>query len=250
MGIPAEFFDLVFLEVSFGDLFFDVFGDVFLSGVSHIIFIGAINKVDVMKRYHCYSANFDLETEVLFKEAVFLGQGNNGVVYMLPKNKVIKLFFDEKVWYDEASILSKAKDSKYFPRLYSKGNLYIVREMIEGVQLDKYIKKYGLNKQITRNIYNITKEFKRLKFTKIDSRCKDLYVGKDSMVRIIDPKKYLKRKVSFPRHLMKGLMKLKVLEDFLNYMKEIDMDKALEWETKFNKYWEKEKLKKSITKRK
>ena len=187
---------------------------------------------------------------MLFKEAVFLGQGNNGVVYRLPENKVIKLFFNEKVWYDEASILSKARDSKYFPRVYSKGKLYIVREMIEGVQLDKYIKKYGINKQITRNIYNLTREFKRLNFSKIDSRCKDLYVGKDSMVRIIDPKKYLRRKVSFPRHLMKGFMKINALEDFFNYMKEIDMDKAIEWETKFNKYWEKEKLKKSITKRK
>lgn len=196
-----------------------------------------------MKRYHCYSAKFDLETEELFKEAVFLGQGNNGVVYKLPQNKVIKLFFNEKVWYDETSILLKAINSKYFPRIYKKGKFYIVREMIEGVQLDKYIKKYGINKEITISIYNIIKEFKRLNFSKIDSRCKDLYVGEDYTIRIIDPKKYLKRKVSFPRHLMKGFIKLNVLGEFLNYMKEIDINKATEWESKFNIYWEKEKLK-------
>jgi len=196
-----------------------------------------------MKRYHCYSANFDLETEELFKEAVFLGQGNNGVVYRLPGNKVIKLFFDEKVWYDEASILSRAVKSKYFPKMYKKGKLYIVREMIEGVQLDKYIKKNGINKQITESIYKLTKEFKRLNFSKIDSRCKDLYVGQDFIIRLIDPKKYFKRRVSFPRHLMKGFKKINALEDFLSYMKEIDMDKAMEWEAKFNRYWEKEKLK-------
>ena len=42
-----------------------------------------------MKKYHCYSGDFDEKTEKLFREAEFLGQGNNGVVYSLPENKVI-----------------------------------------------------------------------------------------------------------------------------------------------------------------
>jgi hypothetical protein len=42
---------------------------------------------------------------------------------------------------------------------------------------------------------------------------------------------------------MKGFAKLNALENFFKYMKEIDIDKAIEWETKFNRYWEKEKLK-------
>ena len=196
-----------------------------------------------MKKYHCYSANLDENTEKLFRSAVFLGQGNNGVVYKLPKRRVIKLFFDEKVWYDEAYILSKAGDSKYFPKLYEKGKMYIVREMVEGTQLDKYIKKYGINKTITNNIYRMTKEFKRLHFTKIDSRCKDIYIGENYDLMLIDPKKYFKRKVNFPSHLMKGLLKLGVLDDFLFYMKEINIKKANEWEENFYKYWEKESKK-------
>ena len=196
-----------------------------------------------MKKYHCYSANFDEKTESLFRKAKFLGQGNNGIVYSLPEHKVIKIFVEEKVCSDEGYTLKRTNGSKFFPKLYKVGELYIVREMVEGEQLDKYIKKHGLNKEITKNIYKLIKEFKRLDFVKIDTRCKDLYVGKHNSIMLIDPKKSFKRRVSFPRHLMKGLMNLGVLDDFLMYMKEIDRKKANEWKSKFEKYLSSENLK-------
>lgn len=196
-----------------------------------------------MKKNHCYSSEFDEKTEALFREAVFLGQGNNGIVYKLPENKVIKIFVEEKVFNDEATILSKTNGSKFFPKLYKIGKYYIVREMVEGVQLDKYIKKHGLTRELTKNIYKIIKEFKRLEFSKIDTRCKDLYVGKDEKIMLIDPKKCFDRNVNFPRHLMKGFLKLEVLDEFLKYIGEFDKKKSREWKNKFNKYWDKEKLK-------
>ena len=196
-----------------------------------------------MKKYHCYSANFDEKTESLFRKAKFLGQGNNGIVYSLPEHKVIKIFVEEKVCSDEGYTLKRTNGSKFFPKLYKVGELYIVREKVEGEQLDKYIKKHGLNKEITKNIYKLIKEFKRLDFVKIDTRCKDLYVGKHNSIMLIDPKKSFKRRVSFPRHLMKGLMNLGVLDDFLMYMKEIDRKKANEWKSKFDKYLNAENLK-------
>lgn len=196
-----------------------------------------------MKKYHCYSACFDEKTEELFREAKFLGQGNNGVVYKLPENKVIKIFVEEKVCDDEAYILTRTKGSKFFPRLHKKGKFYVVREMVEGVQLDKYIKKHGLNLELAKNIYKLTKEFKRLDFSKIDTRCKDLYVGKNNKIMLIDPKKCFKRNVTFPRHLMKGFLKLGVLEDFLSYIEKIDKKSSREWKNKFERYWEKESQK-------
>lgn len=203
-----------------------------------------------MKKYHCYSASFDMETEELFKEAVFLGQGNNGIVYKLPENKVIKLFYDEKVWYDEAYILTRTKNSSYFPKLYEKGRLYIVREMIYGTQLNKYIKENGINEEITLSIYNLMNEFERLNFAKIDTRCKDLYVDEQFNIRVIDPKKCYRRKVSYPRHLMKGLLKYGVLDEFLFFMNNIDREKAELWRKLFFNYWKTEKKKKRHKKNK
>lgn len=197
-----------------------------------------------MKKYHCYSAEFDVKTERLFKEAKYLGQGNNGIVYSLPEGKVIKLFIEEKVWRDEAEILLKVNDSKYFPTVYSVGKMYIVREIISGIQLDKYIKKNGINYDVVYNIYLLIKEFKKLKFTKIDTRCKDLYIDTDYSIRVIDPKKCYKRNVSYPRHLMKGMLKHGVLGEFMYFMKQIDYQEAEDWEKRFSVYWEKERKKK------
>lgn len=193
-----------------------------------------------MKKYHCYSAVFDEKTEKLFREAVFLGQGNNGVVYKLPEDKIIKLFAEKNVCKEEGDILCRTNGSKFFPKLHSRGDLYIVRDMVDGTQLDKYIKKQGLSREVSENIYYLLMEFKRLKFSKIDTRCKDIYVMNNKKVMLIDPKKCYTRKVSYPRHLMKGLLKLGVLDEFLYYISNISEKKSKEWGYKFNKYWDKE----------
>ena len=60
-----------------------------------------------MKKNFAYSADFDEITESLFREASYLGQGNNGVVYELPGKKAIKIFLRKKVCIDEGNILVK-----------------------------------------------------------------------------------------------------------------------------------------------
>ena len=191
-----------------------------------------------MKKNFGYSADFDDSTEILFREANYLGQGNNGIVYELPEKKAIKIFLTPKVCNDESSILLKTNGSQYFPRIYKSGKLYIVRDMVEGERLDDYIKKNGLSKKLIRNIYSLLQEFKRLKFKKLDTRCKDIYVSTDEELMIIDPKKAYKRKVDYPRHLMKGMKRIGILEDFLLGISEIDREKAVIWEEKFQEYIE------------
>ena len=162
------------------------------------------------------------------------------MVYKLPEDKIIKLFADKNICKEEGDILYRTNGSKFFPKLYKRGDLYIVRDMVEGTQLDKYIKKQGLSREVSENIYYLLMEFKRLKFSKIDTRCKDIYVMNNKKVMLIDPKKCYSRKISYPRHLMKGLLKLKVLDEFLYYISNIDEKKSLQWRYKFDKYWEKE----------
>lgn len=60
-----------------------------------------------MKKNFAYSADFDEYTEKLFREAKYLGEGHNGVVYELPNKKAIKIFLRKKVCNDEGSILAK-----------------------------------------------------------------------------------------------------------------------------------------------
>lgn len=92
----------------------------------------------------------------------------------------------------------------------------MIRDLVDGIRLDKHIKENGLSERLVRNIYELLLEFKRLKFKKLDIRCKDVYVSEDEKLMIIDPKKAYSRKVDYPRHLMKGLCKVGVLDEFLN----------------------------------
>ncbi|SFC94726.1 protein kinase [Clostridium uliginosum] len=193
-----------------------------------------------MKKNFDYSADFDEKTEKLFRNGKYLGQGNNGIVYELPNNKAIKIFLTKKVCNDEGGILHRTNGSKYFPRLYKRGKLYVVRDMVDGERLDDYIKQHGLSETLIRNIYDLLLEFKKLKFTKLDTRCKDIFISENEKLMIIDPKKAYSRKVNYPRHLMKGLKRIGVLEEFLEGISEIDKHKANEWNIKFERYFNNE----------
>ena len=191
-----------------------------------------------MVRYYQYSANFDKNTEELFKNAKFLGEGHNGIVYSLPENKAIKIFQDKNICREELQILLRVKKSKYFPKVYSYGEYYIVREEIAGERLDHFIEKNGFSKELALNIYKLINEFHRLKFTKLDARCRDIYVDKNKKIRIIDPKQCYTRKVDYPRHLMKGLKGINILEEFLQEIEKIDSQKGAKWRRKINEYYE------------
>ena len=190
-----------------------------------------------MARTYAYSADFDKEVESLFKDAKLLGEGHNGIVYEVPGNKAIKIFTNKKVCKIEAEILYRVKKSKYFPRIYKNGDYYILRDMVNGIRLDDYIKENGLSQQLIYNLYRLINEFKALKFTKLDARCRDIYVNKNERLMVIDPKQCYRRKVDYPRHLMKGLDGIDVLEEFLRGIYIIDRRKAEEWEKKIKLYY-------------
>ncbi|MBX9137295.1 MULTISPECIES: protein kinase [unclassified Clostridium] len=193
-----------------------------------------------MARTYAYSADFDKDIESLFKDAKLLGEGHNGIVYEVPGNRAIKIFTDKNVCKSEAEILYRVKKSKYFPKIYKSGDYYILRDMVNGERLDDYIQENGLSQQLIYNLYRLINEFKSLKFTKLDARCRDIYVDKNQRLKVIDPKQCYKRKVDYPRHLMKGLDGIDVLEEFLRGIYIIDKRRGAEWEEKINQYYARE----------
>lgn len=182
---------------------------------------------------------FDKKVEKYLRKGEFLGSGHNGIVYSLPKNRVIKVFNDPKVCKREYDILRRTRKSKYFPKVYDVGKNFIVREMVHGKRLDKYLKKNKMNKKLAHKLVGLIKEFKRLKFTKLDIRCKDIYLCDNGYLIIIDPKNNYTKKVNYPRHLMKGLKSFSALNDFLKYVKEYDEELYDYWSFRFKLYIEK-----------
>ncbi|MBV4420204.1 protein kinase [Clostridium tyrobutyricum] len=163
-----------------------------------------------------YYIQLDDRAEEFLRSGRFLGEGHNGIVYLLPNDKVIKIFKDKRVCEGEYNILKKTTKSKHFPQIYYYGSNYIVRSYAKGARLDYYIKENGLDYDAAHSIVGLLKEFKKLKFTKLDIRCKDLYLDENLYLNVIDPKNNYSKHCIYPRHLMKGLNKLGVLGDFLN----------------------------------
>lgn len=189
-----------------------------------------------MARHLDFSTNFSDELEKLFKKAEFLGEGHNGIVYLLPENKIIKFFRDKEICADEYYILCKAQGSNFFPKVYEYDEYYIVRDYVGGTRLDKYIGRKGLDGHLCKALVEMLDEFVKLGFTKVDIRCRDIYVQDNKNIIVIDPKNNFGKTIKYPRHLMKGLNKLGVLQIFLNYIKEKDKSKYVAWKYSMEKY--------------
>ena len=85
---------------------------------------------------------------------------------------------DSTVDFVKYSIIHQPKVLIYFPKIYKKGRLYIVREMVQGEQLDKYIKKNGLTKEELSRLFDKIVVFDKNEITKEE---KDLYNLNDMM---------------------------------------------------------------------
>jgi predicted Ser/Thr protein kinase len=181
-------------------------------------------------------SNYNKYSDINLFDCKFLGKGHNGAVYLLPDNKVIKVCFVMKDFHSEATILKKVNGNKYFPRIYEVGGNYMIRDYVDGLPLKNYIKKNGLNEELIRDIIEMLKEFERLKFTKIDVRCKDVFIKSDNKLMIIDPQKFYTKERNFPRHLSKGLYKLGVLDIFLEVLKAEEHRLYKKWAHKIMHY--------------
>lgn len=182
--------------------------------------------------YIKYIENFDIN----LLECKFLGKGHNGIVYMLPDGKLIKICFDTKSCQKEYYILSKVNNSKYFPKIYGMCGNYMIRDYVDGITLKDYIKKYGLSRELVIEIIKLFEEFKKLNFSKEDIRCKDIMVQPKGAIMVIDPKKFYSKKRDFPRHLTKGLYKLGVLQFFMDVVKVENPKLYKQWNKKIEKY--------------
>lgn len=188
---------------------------------------------------NCYYIQLDSRGEKLLRMGEFLGSGHNGIVYLLPNKRIVKIFKEQEVCEKEYDILKRASKCKHFPKTYEHGTHYIVRDYVGGIRLDKYLKKKGINKQISVNIVNLIREFRDIGFNKLDIRCKDLFVAEDFTLTVIDPKNNYSKNVSYPRHLMKGLNNLGVLEEFLEGVKAVDTEIYEFWSLKIHQYLDK-----------
>lgn len=182
--------------------------------------------------YDRYIRNFDID----LLDCKPLGEGHNGIIYLLPEGKVIKICNSIKSCMNEYELLRRIRKNKYFPKVYGMMGNYMIRDYVDGVPLNKYIKKHGLDRELSLRIIQLLEEFRKLHFSKLDIRCKDIMVCPDRCLMVIDPKKFYTKERNYPKHLSKGLYRLGALDAFMEVVRKERPKLYKKWDGSIKEY--------------
>ncbi|WP_411682679.1 serine/threonine protein kinase [Clostridium thailandense] len=159
----------------------------------------------------------------------FVGQGHQGKVYLLPPNKVIKVFNSSHSCKSQLHILQCGRKSKFFPKVYRYDDFSIIMSFINGVTLSEYLKDHDINKNLSFQLVEIFNDFESLGFTRIDIRLGHIFVQANESVKIIDPRKNFEIVQKYPISMLKGLKRHGVLNKFFNIIQYKYADQYKKW---------------------
>lgn len=158
-----------------------------------------------------------------------VGQGRQGKVYLLPPNKVIKVFNHSSSCKNQYITLKHSEKSRFFPKVYEFDKYSIIMDFVPGTTMSYYISTNGLSKTLSIELVRLFEEFKALQFTRLDIRIGHIFVQHDESVKIIDPRSSFKIIQDCPLLMMKGLKQSGVLEKFFNNIKDTYPNYYEEW---------------------
>jgi predicted Ser/Thr protein kinase len=158
-----------------------------------------------------------------------IGKGKQGAVFKLSSDLCVKVYANQANVLKESEVL-KIAQAGFVPKLYEVGENYIIMEYIEGPSLQEYLKSKGnITEDITKKILYLIEEMKRIKFTRLDSRLKEIIVTKQGELKMVDLVSHFTKKYEIPQLLLANLKKLGLLSSFLEQVKKIDPQSYLEW---------------------
>jgi predicted Ser/Thr protein kinase len=149
-----------------------------------------------------------------------IGQGHQGRVYILPDDKVLKVFDKPDSCKKQLEVLLKARDSRFFPTVYDFDNYSIIMSFVYGSRLSFYLKNNNINKHLSIELVELIDELKKLGFTKLDARLGHIFLQPDDTVKVIDPRDSYEKMQPYPKSLLKGLQKHGDLRAFFDYIKQ------------------------------
>lgn len=148
-----------------------------------------------------------------------LGSGTQGKVYKIDSRQCIKIFKKKQVCKDELATLLMAQTNPHFPKLYSYGERHIIREYIDGIELDKYLLSNPLTSDISNKIIKLYESMYSIGYTRLDSALFHIFLTHLGDIKIIDTAKAMKKKSVYPKLIIDGLDELGYKKEFLNFVK-------------------------------
>lgn len=150
-------------------------------------------------------------------------------IYLTPDNKLLKICKNIDECRREYLILRYSQHNKYFPKVYEYRMGYIIREYIPGICLIDYIKKNGLDEELTLSLIDIIATFKALGFLRLDTGLSHIFIDKNKNLKIIGLKNNYTRKETYPKHMIISLSKIKASKKFFKFLKKNRKDLYEEW---------------------
>lgn len=160
-----------------------------------------------------------LYEDINIKDLECLGHGYQGKVYKINSKKCIKIFKKREECSDEIETLIMAQKDFHFPRLYSFGDKYIIRELIDGIQLDKYLLSNPLTIDISKKIINLYESMDSVGFTRLDVALFHIFITPYNDFKLIDTARLMKKKTIYPTLIISELKRLGYKDEFINYVK-------------------------------
>jgi predicted Ser/Thr protein kinase len=158
-----------------------------------------------------------------------IGQGHEGRVYMLPDDKVLKVFHNPDSCKKQLEVLLTAKNSRFFPTVYDFDSYSIIMSFVYGSRLSFYLKHHNINKNLSLELVRLIDELKKLGFTRVDARLGHIFLQPDDTVKVIDPRGSFEKIQPYPRSMLKGLQKHGDLRAFFDYIKHDYPDHYKSW---------------------
>jgi RIO-like serine/threonine protein kinase len=167
-----------------------------------------------------------------------IGRGSQGAVFNLKDGRCVKMYAKEDNACREYEAYMMANTSKIIPKLYEKGQNYIVIEYIAGLSLKHLLVNQGkITRKISREILFILTELKRLGFPRVDCNLRHILINSQDEYKIIDFAHCLKTRRPGPKCLFKDLNELGMLDSFLEHVKRLDLNMYKEWKITMSKYF-------------
>lgn len=153
----------------------------------------------------------------------FIGQGTQGKVYKIDSQKCIKIFKKREICQDEIETLAMAQENFHFPKIYSFGKDYIIREYVYGIELDKYLSSEPFTKSISMKILELYEAMYLVGYTRLDAAPFHIFLTPSNNIKLIDTARAMKKQSIYPSLIFKCLEDFGYKEEFLNYVKSTNL---------------------------
>lgn len=173
--------------------------------------------------------------DININQLQLLGKGTQGKVYKIDEEKCIKVFKRKNYCENEVFTLLISQNDSHFPKLYSYGDNYIIRELIKGIDLDKYLLNNSLTPALSNKILELYDAMYRVVFSRLDTALFHIFITDNEDIKLIDTARAMSKNVVYPTLIINALNDLGYKNQFLSYVKIVRPDILKKWRNNLSK---------------